>query len=186
MRGVAVTGPLDQRIAARQPVRRLLAELAPDRIEVSDRLTLAWVGEWARAQGIPAVAVVHEHLGALMRLYLRRWVPVEAGVRAANHRLAERLDTLVCASRYVASEFPAAASAHVPLGVDLETFHPSRRDPALRERLLGGHADVLVVLCSRLSVEAAGSSCGRRRGGAPPRRAGAVGRRRRRAATGTP
>ncbi|GIJ06928.1 glycosyltransferase [Micromonospora andamanensis] len=40
----------------------------------------------------------------------------------------------------------------VPLGVDLDTFHPGRADPAVRRRY-ADPAEVLLVHCARLSVE---------------------------------
>nr|WP_245873655.1 glycosyltransferase [Streptomyces phaeoluteigriseus] len=41
-------------------VAGLLAHLAPDRLEVSDRTTLRWTGKWARRARVPAVMVSHE------------------------------------------------------------------------------------------------------------------------------
>src|SRR5688500_13745060 len=43
-------------------VRALLTRLRPDRLEVSDRLTLRGMGLWARAHGVPSVVISHERL----------------------------------------------------------------------------------------------------------------------------
>src|ERR1700738_1755 len=41
-------------------VRVLLDGLRPDRIEVSDRLTLRGLGRWAATRGVPSVVISHE------------------------------------------------------------------------------------------------------------------------------
>ncbi|NUT91485.1 MAG: glycosyltransferase, partial [Saccharothrix sp.] len=43
-------------------VRTLLNHLRPDRLEVSDRLTLRGMGKWASANGVPSVVISHERL----------------------------------------------------------------------------------------------------------------------------
>ncbi|MEU4219075.1 glycosyltransferase [Actinoplanes sp. NPDC026623] len=53
----------------RRRTAALLRELAPDRVEVSDRATLRWVGRWARRAGVPSVMVSHESLDGLLRLF---------------------------------------------------------------------------------------------------------------------
>src|SRR3569833_1225561 len=42
-------------MAGRRELTRLLDELQPDRIEVSDRATLRWTGGWARQRGVGAM-----------------------------------------------------------------------------------------------------------------------------------
>ena len=49
----------------RRRLARLLADLRPDALEVSDRTTLRWTGAWAREHGVPAVMVSHESVTAL-------------------------------------------------------------------------------------------------------------------------
>ena len=44
-------------LLGRRRLAALLTELRPDRLEVSDRTTLRWTGQWARAHGVPAVMV---------------------------------------------------------------------------------------------------------------------------------
>ena len=52
----------------RRSLGKLLEELKPDRLEVSDRTTLRWTGRWARRHGVPAVMVSHESLTGLFSL----------------------------------------------------------------------------------------------------------------------
>lgn len=139
----------------RRRVARLLERLAPDRIEVSDRTTLRWTGAWARHRRIPAVMVSHETTDGV----LRSWgMPQEAALRAAdalNSRTAHAYARIVCTTEWAEREFVRIGARNVvraPLGVDLVGSHPGLRDPRVRER----HArvdEVLLVLCSRLSVE---------------------------------
>lgn len=139
----------------RRRLSRLLDGLAPDRLEVSDRTTLRWTGEWARRARVPSVMVSHESADGV----LRTWgVPEAAARRAAdrlNVRTARAYSRIVCTTEWAAREFVRIGARNVvraPLGVDLDHFRPAHRDPALRDRHRGGAA-VLLVMCSRLSPE---------------------------------
>jgi alpha-1,6-mannosyltransferase len=136
-------------------VRRLLARLRPDAIEVSDRLTLRGLGDWAARRGVSSVVISHERLDRLLEQFLlpgptaRRWADV------ANRRMAAGYGTVVCTTAFAAEEFTRIGARNVlqvPLGVDLDAFCPSRRDVALRDRLVGA-AEHLLVHCGRLSAE---------------------------------
>ncbi|CAL9319943.1 glycosyltransferase [Streptomyces sp. SudanB182_2057] len=139
----------------RRRVAALLAELAPDRLEVSDRTTLRWTGRWARRARVPAVMVSHETADGV----LRTWgLPEPLARRAAdslNTRTAHVYSRVVCTTGFAEREFVRVGARNVvraPLGVDLMERHPALRDPGLRAR----HARVdetLLVMASRLSVE---------------------------------
>ncbi|MGH3882775.1 MAG: glycosyltransferase [Pseudonocardiaceae bacterium] len=136
-------------------VRALLAGLRPDRIEVSDRLTLRGMGRWAAAHGVPSVVFSHERLDRLLHQFL---VPDPAARRVAdwaNRRMVASYDTVVCTTGFARAEFDRIGARNVvqvPLGVDLATFAPSARDTALRAELARG-AEVMLVHCGRLSPE---------------------------------
>ncbi|MEU7037132.1 glycosyltransferase [Streptomyces sp. NPDC046237] len=142
-------------LADRRRVRRILEELAPDRIEVSDRTTLRWTGEWARRARVPSMMVSHETADGV----LRTWgVPPAAAARAAdrlNRRTAWAYSRIVCTTEWAEREFVRIGARNVlraPLGVDLDRCRPGRRSTVLRAK----HADgerVLLLMCSRLSVE---------------------------------
>jgi alpha-1,6-mannosyltransferase len=135
--------------------RVLLAGLRPDRIEVSDRLTLRGMGRWAAEHGVPSVVISHERLDRLLHQFL---LPNPAARRMAdwaNRRMAASYDTVVCTTGFAREEFDRIGSCNVvqvPLGVDLATFAPSARDTALRAELARG-ADAMLVHCGRLSPE---------------------------------
>ncbi|MFG2635026.1 glycosyltransferase [Streptomyces sp. NPDC048362] len=133
----------------------LLEELAPDRLEVSDRTTLRWTGRWARRARVPAVMVSHETADGV----LRTWgLPENLSRRAAdalNTRTAHVYARVVCTTEFAEREFVRIGARNVvraPLGVDLTACHPALRDPGLRARYARG-GEVLLVMCSRLSVE---------------------------------
>jgi alpha-1,6-mannosyltransferase len=136
-------------------VRVLLAGLRPDRIEVSDRLTLRGMGRWAAEHGVPSVVISHERLDRLLHQFL---LPDPAARRVAdwaNRRMAASYHTVVCTTGFAREEFDRIGSGNVvqvPLGVDLATFAPSARDTALRAELARG-ADTMLVHCGRLSPE---------------------------------
>ncbi|MGP4004386.1 glycosyltransferase [Streptomyces sp. 8N706] len=139
----------------RRRTARLLEALAPDRLEVSDRTTLRWTGEWARRARIPAVMVSHESVDGV----LGTWgVPDAAARKAAdrlNRRTARSYSRIVCTTAWAEREFVRIGARNVvraPLGVDLDRRRPGHRSAGLRARY-AGPGETLLVLCSRLSVE---------------------------------
>ncbi|MFE7710449.1 glycosyltransferase [Streptomyces sp. NPDC057486] len=142
-------------LAGRRRLRDLLGTLRPDRLEVSDRTTLRWTGEWARRARVPAVMVSHETADGV----LRTWgVPPAAAGRAAdrlNILSARAYTRIVCTTEWAEREFIRIGARNVvraPLGVDLRRCRPGRRSTVLRARHAHGRS-VLLLLGSRLSVE---------------------------------
>ncbi|ETW21483.1 glycosyltransferase [Mycobacterium gastri] len=136
------------------PVRALLETLRPDALEVSDRLTLRSLGRWGRDHGVTTVMISHERLDRFAGQLLPRRT-AKAFADAANRRTAADYDTVVCTTGFARSEFDrigATNIATVPLGVDLQTFHPRRRSSLVRQRF-AAPTQILLVHCGRLSVE---------------------------------
>jgi alpha-1,6-mannosyltransferase len=142
------------RVAGPRRVADVLAGLRPDAIEVSDRLTLRGFGRWAGRRSVRSVVVSHERLDRL----LGQVMPTGVARRladVANRRMAADYDAVVCTTRFAAEEFYRLGTPNlvrVPLGVDLDVFHPRHRDLALHDRMGGGAASLLLH-CGRLSVE---------------------------------
>lgn len=137
----------------RARVASVLNRLRPDRVEVSDRSTLRWVGRWCRRRDVPSMMVSHESLVGLLRLFgpapSRRVADVLNARSAADH------DQIVCTTAWAAAEFHRIGARNVtqvPLGVDLSRFSPGHADPALRTRW-ASERDVLLLHCGRLSPE---------------------------------
>lgn len=105
----------------------VLDRFKPTSIEVSDKWTLSPAARWARKRGIGSVLFSHERLDDMLSMWLKRQFGVEALVGGLNRRLSKSFDAVVVTSQYAADEFmdTGARLWRVPLGVDLDTFHPS-------------------------------------------------------------
>jgi alpha-1,6-mannosyltransferase len=149
-------------------VAALLSELRPDSLEVSDRTTLRWTGQWAREHRVPAVMISHESLTALMRLAvpgldlpgLSRWGPALALVDAVNRRTARAYQRVICTTAWAAAEFERIGAANLvraPLGVDLATFAAPRLGFDQQSRQIrdayAAPGETLLVHAGRLSPE---------------------------------
>lgn len=142
-------------IVDRGKVRRLLEDLAPDRLEVSDRLTLVGLGAWAREHGVPSTVISHERLDALLAERSGRAAPTRRAADGWNRRLAANFEHVVCSTRWAAEEFlriEARNVVRVPLGVDLDAFSPGQADHALRARF-AAPGQPLLVCVGRLAPE---------------------------------
>jgi len=135
-------------------VTALLQQLSPDALEVSDRLTLRSLGSWGARHRVNTVMISHERLdrltGQILPSRLARRI-----ADIANRRTADNYDTVLCTTSFAREEFDRIGAANVvtvPLGVDLEMFHPSRFCLQSRSRWAAAH-QVLLVHCGRLSVE---------------------------------
>jgi alpha-1,6-mannosyltransferase len=139
----------------------LLERIRPDVVEVSDRLTLTKVGRWAKARSTPSIVFSHESVSGLASRYLGAATDapifgpaLATGIKAANQRLGNAFDCVVCTTDYAATDFrkTTANVVKIPLGVDLETFNPRRFDASTVARLRGGHP-LSMVVCTRLHPE---------------------------------
>jgi alpha-1,6-mannosyltransferase len=142
-------------LLGRRRLTRLLDELRPDRLEVSDRFTLRWTGRWARSRGVPAVMVSHESLTGLLTVAGLPQLSAQRLADMLNARSARSYDRIVCTTGWAAQEFRRIGVSNlveVPLGVDLDLFDPGARDDALRARYARPE-QLLIVHCGRLSTE---------------------------------
>lgn len=135
-------------------LRGLLADLAPDVVHLAAPFVLGWDAvRAARSLGIPTVAVYQTDVPSYAAHY---------GIAALEPWLWSRVrDIHGIADRTLA---PSSSSAnqlrrqHVPRvhrwarGVDASSFHPDRRDPALR-REWAPNGEVLVGYVGRLAAE---------------------------------
>lgn len=136
-------------------VAALLTRLQPDRLEVHDRTTLRGLGRWASSVGVPSMVISHERLDRLLEQWLPRRLPLGMIADRSNAALAASYNTVLCTTDWAAEEFERIGTtnlARVPLGVDLDRFHPGLASAALRAELVPDGA-ALLVLASRLSRE---------------------------------
>ncbi|GGK49098.1 glycosyltransferase [Nocardia camponoti] len=142
------------RAADPRRVADALRGLAPDVLEVSDRLTLRGFGRWASRRGVTSVMISHERLDRLLGQFLPRPAARHCA-DIANRRTATDYDMVVCTTEFARAEFERIGAGNVelvPLGVDLDLFSPRQRDTELRADL-GVDGYPLLVHCGRLSVE---------------------------------
>lgn len=143
-------------IWSRSRLVRLIEQIAPDTIEVSDRSTLRWTGRWAQRAGLGSIMISHEHLTGIMD---RRTPvpdrPAHAVADLVNRRSAADYDAIVCPSDFAAREFARiGVEAHVvPLGVDLDTFRPGPAPTGDPVPGLPGSRPLQLIHCGRLSPE---------------------------------
>lgn len=133
-----------------------LESLRPDLIEAGDAYGPGHAAlEAADRLGVPVVGFCHSDPAALAALHVGAWA--EAPVRRRWARLLNQFDQMVAPSRHIANRLADAGVHNVvvqPLGVDTETFHPSRADPEGLRRQLGLSARTkLLVFVGRPAKE---------------------------------
>lgn len=144
----------------RFPVRlapwcKTLRSLKPDLIEVGDPYLTAWAALEARRQlDVPVIGFYHSDLPLLVSNRMGNWFT--PNVEAYVSKLYGNFDRVLAPSRVMADKLRrlGVRDVHVqPLGVDLATFHPSKRDANVRTEL--GIADTtrLLIYAGRGSRE---------------------------------
>jgi alpha-1,6-mannosyltransferase len=120
----------------------VLEDFGPTCIELSDKTTLLPVARWARRRGVRTTLFSHERMDDMLAMRTGFDATSKASIAILNRLLVRSVDQVVVTSRYARAEFAAVAAsagcavARVPLGVDLDTFHPPPRalapSPVLR------------------------------------------------------
>jgi alpha-1,6-mannosyltransferase len=124
----------------RQAVADRLFALEPDLIEAGDPYVIAWAAvDAARRRRIPAVAYCHSNLETMARLVAgRRFGDAAArAARAYARRVYRRFDRVFAPSESMRRhlvDWGIEQAVVQPLGVDTETFNPSRADARWRAR----------------------------------------------------
>lgn len=133
----------------------LLEEIKPDRVEVSDRLTLLRVGRWAKKKGIFSVVFSHETLDGLSKKYFKFLPFRKQLVDWHNRKLSKSFNRVIATTEFASREFKRIGIKNlekIPLGVDLDQFSTRYFSQMLRDNLAKG-ADVLLVHVGRFSFE---------------------------------
>lgn len=112
-----------------------LASMRPHLIEAGDPYVPGQAAlEAGQTLGVPVIGFCHSDPAALAALHFGEWAKRPVEKRWA--RLFSQFDRVVAPSRFIARRLEEAGVPDLvvrPLGVDIETFHPARRD---REGLL--------------------------------------------------
>lgn len=146
-------------------VRQLLAAERPDVVECQCAYNLPWAALRHRNEVDPSCVVVGGYrtdfpaayaeplVGGLLGKRAGRWAAAAAYRYVA--RLYPRFDAVYTLSPSYQAKLAALGveSDLLPLGVDLERFHPRRRDGALRDRLGVREGAPLLIYAGRLDAE---------------------------------
>jgi alpha-1,6-mannosyltransferase len=156
VRGGRVPGAFNYRLPL-NPLRwsRAIEALEPDLIEVGDAFHPAWAASRvAHRRGIPLVAFYHSNFPQLAGRRLGASVQkfIEWYVRLTY----ERCSLVLAPSRHTCDYLHDIGVTHAtcqPLGVDIDTFHPSRRTRDLRVELGLAPGTRLLAFAGRFSAE---------------------------------
>jgi alpha-1,6-mannosyltransferase len=145
-------------------VLRILRAERPAIVDCHCGYNLPWTALWHRRS--TACAVVGYYHTDFPAAYVEPFIGRRAGARAgrllrgAAERYARalygRCDATVAISATLAAELRGRGMGDirlVPLGVDLATFAPARRDPAVRARFGVGDDGLLLIYAGRLDAE---------------------------------
>ena len=114
-----------------KPIIELLDVIEPDVLEISDKVSLWRLGRWARSRRIPSVLISHERLDAILAGRLPARFPLTPAAAHWNRLVLSHVDLAVGASEFAVDDLRRCASptpiVRIPLGVDLDVFHPDRR-----------------------------------------------------------
>jgi alpha-1,6-mannosyltransferase len=135
---------------------RILRELEPNLIEAGDAFHPAWAA-WrvARERGIPVVAFYHSHLPEILGRRFGGQL-TERTICRYLRWMYERFDVVFAPSRLMCqflNSIGVPHTAHQPLGVDAEIFHPKRRTGDWRNQLGLAPKTRLLVYAGRFAGE---------------------------------
>ena len=139
----------------RTPWRNMLRALQPDLIEVGDPYLTAWAAlDAGRRLDVPVIGFYHSDLPLLVRNRIGPWLDTNLDAYVA--RLYGSFDRVLAPSRVMADKLRrlGVGNVHVqPLGVDLDTFRPSLRDPGVKRELGVDDSTRLLIFAGRGSRE---------------------------------
>jgi alpha-1,6-mannosyltransferase len=147
---------------ATRSTTRIVAHERPDLIEVGSAWCAPWLVHLAtRGPSVPAVWFYHSNFPRIIapRPHAAGWARLTTSALAWRYvrRLGRLVRATIAPSRAVARELESAGVenvVHVPLGVDLERFHPARRARAAETRRRFGLPDgPLALYVGRLAAE---------------------------------
>ena len=163
VRGPLIPGQAPYRVmyGARR-VARIVAGERPDLIELGSAYLAPWIARGAaRRAGIPLVWFYHGNLPRIIAPALGaapapgRWLAAAAARYVAA--IGRRVERTLVATDFVRADlerFGVERVTRVPLGVDADTFHPSRREHGAETRRHFGLDDgPLALYTGRLTTE---------------------------------
>jgi alpha-1,6-mannosyltransferase len=134
---------------------RAIEALEPDLIEVGDAFHPAWAASRvAQRRGIPLIAFYHSNFPQLAGR--RLGTGVQKFIEWYVRRTYERCELVLAPSKHTCDYLHGIGVSHAttqPLGVDVDTFHPSRRGRDLFAELGLPRGTRLLAFAGRFSAE---------------------------------
>ncbi|MFZ0158066.1 MAG: glycosyltransferase family 1 protein [Kineosporiaceae bacterium] len=152
---VPVPGYREHRLGLPSPaLSGVLESFAPDVVHLASPTVLGAQGAWtAQRLDVPCLAVYQTDLAGFMTQY--RAQLASRAVWRWIRRLHALADLTLAPSTAAISDLERHGIPRVrlwPRGVDLDLFHPSRRDPFMRRRIAPG-GELIVGYVGRLAAE---------------------------------
>jgi alpha-1,6-mannosyltransferase len=139
-------------------VIRLVKNFDAQVLEISDRTTLLRVSRWARKRSIPTIFFAHERVDGVINAFGKFLLGKKALARFWNKYTAASVDRIVATTKFASEEFVELGMVlnesqlvNIPLGVDLELFHPSQSEKPVT--VFQEVPENFVFACTRLSKE---------------------------------
>lgn len=134
-------------------VAKILKSFQPNVLELSDRTTLLLLARLNRKLGGETFLFAHERIDGVLSSFLghsKLWIKL---ANIWNKLTLKLVDGVVTTTNFAKVEFDRIAKPTFfsPLGVDLELFHPSRRESPLETYIPSDK--FLIGMCTRLSRE---------------------------------
>jgi alpha-1,6-mannosyltransferase len=154
--GGRVPGAFNYRLPL-NPLRwsRAIEALEPDLIEVGDAFHPAWAASRvAQRRGIPLIAFYHSNFPQLAGRRLGS--AVQKFIEWYVRQTYQRCELVLAPSKHTCDYLHSIGVSHAttqPLGVDVETFHPSRRGRDLVAELGLPRGTRLLAFAGRFSAE---------------------------------
>lgn len=141
-------------VASATALQRLIGDVRPDVVHLASPFMLGWSAlKAARALELPTVAVYQTEVPSYASRYRAGWGEPLLWNRVRN--IHSRADVTLAPSTYAMNQLGDLGVPDVrlwPRGVDLERFHPDRRDDSMRARV-APHGELLVGYVGRLAAE---------------------------------
>lgn len=131
-----------------------ISQIAPDVIELHDRLTLLSIADWAKKENIKVVVFAHEVLTKVIKAFIPIPITFNKIIRRWNLKTARSADKIICTTEFAAREFREIRASNIqkiPLGVDHSMFNPQKKSDFVKSTY--SPEGILLVLASRLSKE---------------------------------
>ncbi|MGH8019865.1 MAG: glycosyltransferase [Opitutaceae bacterium] len=150
-------------LIARRRILEIVSQEKPDLIEVGDPYRTAWIGlEAGRRSGVPVVAFYHSDfpraIGRTVRRFAGGWMErlISRPIQRYIVRLYNRMTATVVSSVRLCDVLGACGMeriVHVPLGTNVELFHPQPSRDKIRRELGLAEGTRLLLFVGRMARE---------------------------------